>query len=653
MSPDGDPRRLGIWSLGLLRRRELKDALRAAGWAARPGFLPVDAVGVWGRSAAAKRGMAAARRAGAPLLTLEDGFLRSVSPGPGAPVLSLILDDLGVYYDCARPSRLEISIEEGAYDEARARAALALLRRLKLSKYNDAPELAAPPRDHVLVIDQTRGDRSIAGAGADARSFAGMLNAARSENPGAEIVIRPHPETVLGRKPGHFGPEDETGGARIWGDPANIWDLTSGARAVYTVSSQSGFEALLAGAPVRCFGTPFYAGWGATEDETPAPRRAARRDTLAIFAAAYLDYPLYFDPWAGGLSDFERTAFALASLRAHWLAVRGGAVVSGARLWKRGQIARFFAPAPVSFVDDPVKAARAGRRRVVWGGRPGATGLEDGFLRSAGLGAELTPPLSLALDDEGIYFDPQRPSRLERLIAEAPADEASLARAERLAARIVALGLSKYNLRGAPAPERPEGRRAILVPGQVEDDASIRLGAGEIRTNLALLKAVRKAAPEAWVLYKPHPDVEAGLRPGRVDPAALRGLADAVAENVPAAAALATVDEVWTITSLIGFEALLRGRRVVTFGAPFYAGWGLTEDRGEIPARRVARPALAQLVHAALIDYPLYLDPVTKRPCPPEAVVERLAAGAGPKPPGLKLLAKAQGLLASYAQLWR
>lgn len=597
--------------------------------------------------------MAAVGRSGAPLLTLEDGFLRSVAPGPGGPVLSLIVDDLGIYYDCARPSRLETLIAEGAHDEARAGAALSLLRRLKLSKYNNAPELAPPPQGHVLVIDQTRGDRSIEGAGADARSFARMLAAARSENPGAEIVIRPHPETVAGRKAGHFGPEDGTGGARLWGEPANIWDMTAGARAVYTVSSQSGFEALLAGAPVRCFGTPFYAGWGATGDETPAPRRAARRDPLAIFAAAYLSYPVYFDPWAGGLSDFERTAFALASLRAHWLAVRGGAVISGARLWKRSQIARFFAPEPVTFSEDPAKAARAGRRHVVWGGRAGAAGLEDGFLRSAGLGAELTPPLSLALDDEGIYFDPQRPSRLERLIEEAPADEASLARAERLAARIVALGLSKYNLRGAPAPERPQGRRAILAPGQVEDDASIRLGAGEIRTNLALLQAIRAAAPGAWILYKPHPDVEAGLRSGRVDPAALAGLADAVAEGVPAATALDAVDEVWTITSLIGFEALLRGRRVVTFGAPFYAGWGLTEDRGETPARRRARPALAQLVHAALIDYPLYLDPVTKRPCPPEAAVERLAARAGPKPPALKLLAKAQGLLASYAPLWR
>lgn len=42
--------------------------------------------------------------------------------------------------------------------------------------------------------------------------------------------------------------------------------------------------------------------------------------------------------------------------------------------------------------------------------------VEDGFLRSKGLGAELIAPLSLVLDDLGIYYDPTRSSRLEELI---------------------------------------------------------------------------------------------------------------------------------------------------------------------------------------------------------------------------------------------
>ncbi len=131
--------------------------------------------------------------------------------------------------------------------------------------------------------------------------------------------------------------------------------------------------------------------------------------------------------------------------------------------------------------------------------------------------------------------------------------------------------------------------------------------------------------------------------------------------NTDAAALLAQVDEVWTMTSLLGFEALLRGKPVTCLGAPFYAGWGLTRDLGPVPARRLRRPDgsltridLATLAHAALIAYPRYYDPVSRRPCPPEVALDRLTHGPLPSPgPANRLLAKLQGVFASYARLWR
>lgn len=534
-------------------------------------------------------------------------------------------------------------IAEGGGDITRARAGIARLRALRLSKFNDSPDAEALPRGHVLVVDQTLGDASIEGAGAGPEAFARMLAAARAEHPGAEILVRLHPETLVGRKPGHL--EAEPGARRA---PVNPWDEIEGARAVYVVSSQLGAEAMLAGVPVRCFGHPFYAGWGATHDEAPHPRRAEERSAEEIFAAAWLAYPLYFDPWRGGLSTFEATLEALDALRRHDRMTKGGAALEAVRLWKRGHVARMFAPYPVRFGK-----ARKGERRIVWASvapqGEGDARIEDGFLRSSGLGAALAPPLSLALDDLGIYYDPSRESRLERLIASAPADPEAEARGGRLLALIAASGVTKYNLHGAMPPPAPKGRRAVLVVGQVADDASILLGACAVRSDAALLAAARAARPGAFLLYKPHPDVEAGLRPG----GGAEALADAVARGVSAAAAIDWADEVWTITSLFGFEALLRGRRVVTLGAPFYAGWGLTEDRGEIPVRRRARPTLARLVHATLVEYPLYRDPLTGLPCPPEVIVERLAAGAGAAKGAGRLLSKAQGLLATWAPIWR
>ncbi|MFC6760290.1 hypothetical protein ACFQFQ_13630 [Sulfitobacter porphyrae] len=195
-----------------------------------------------------------------------------------------------------------------------------------------------------------------------------------------------------------------------------------------------------------------------------------------------------------------------------------------------------------------------------------------------------------------------------------------------------------------------QGRR-ILVPGQVEDDASIRTGADAVRTNADLLRAARAAHPEAVILYKPHPDVEAGLRTGGDTAAAL---ADHVLTRADPIALLGQVDEVWTMTSLLGFEALLREVPVTTLGVPFYAGWGLTRDLGDVPPRRRAEPGLEGLVHATLIDYPRYLDPVTGMPCPVEVVVARLASGNVPTPGlGNRALSKLQGLLASQSHLWR
>jgi capsular polysaccharide export protein len=178
------------------------------------------------------------------------------------------------------------------------------------------------------------------------------------------------------------------------------------------------------------------------------------------------------------------------------------------------------------------------------------------------------------------------------------------------------------------------------------------LGAGEIKTNQALLAAARAANPAAVIFYKPHPDVEAGLRDGAVPDA--DSYADAVLTDTDPMTAINAVDQVWTMTSLLGFEALIRGKAVTCTGLPFYAGWGLTDDRGALCARRVARPDVVGLVHATLIDYPRYFDPKTGLACPVEVVVDRLQTGDIPALSRWnRTVAKLQGAFASYAHLWR
>ncbi|MBL3703026.1 capsular polysaccharide biosynthesis protein [Sulfitobacter sp. BDSS02] len=637
--------------------------LHLAGYDIRIG-MPSDGdmVGIWGNSPTAHRGLSIAEKKQVPVLRVEDAFLRSLHPGrSGNAPLGLLLDRAGVHFDPSVPSDLEEILAKNPLDDSalldRARDAMSRIQESHLSKYTAfEPDQPVPRPGYVLVVDQTRGDASVTASGADRADFIEMLVFAQEENPGAKILIKTHPETVAGYRAGYFDETDASDRVTLFTETVSPWNLLQGAVGVYTMSSQLGFEAVLAGHKPRVFGQPFYAGWGLTQDENPVPRRERRLTRPQLFAAAMILYPIWYDPYRDRLCEIEDVLATLEAQSRAWREDHLGWVASGMRLWKRNHLQKMFGREKrVVFSDDIQNRRPDGRRHMAWASKlPEPTGtmtrVEDGFLRSRGLGAELVPPLSLITDEKGIYYDPRHPSRLEDLIAKRSTLTAGQERrAERLISSLVSQKLNKYNL-GGDLPDLPEGRR-ILVSGQVEDDASILTGGGAIRDNLALLQEVRAAAPEAIIIYKPHPDVEASLRKGAIEAGPL---ADVIAINTDAAALLGMVDEVWTMTSLLGFEALLRGLPVTTFGAPFYAGWGLTRDLGETPDRRRARPSLNGLVHAALIDYPRYWDPVTGLPCPVEVIVERLASGDIPTPgPFNRTISKLQGLFASASPWWR
>lgn len=658
-------RRLYVYNSGFLTQSRVKRILDLAGWSVSLGRPSGDDwVGVWGAAPSAERGLAVAEGRDTPVLRVEDAFLRSLHPGrvEREPPLGLVLDKTGLHFDASQPSDLERLLINDPLDDSAllnsARDLMGRIQRSRLSKYSAYdPDLTVPEPGYVLVIDQVEGDASVLasvpGAGMARARFAEMLYYAQTEHPAARILIRSHPETQAGKRQGHYT-QDQAQGRISFVDGAYApMDLLEGAIAVYTLSSQMGFEAILAGHKPRVFGTPFYAGWGLTEDEHQLIRRQRKLTRAQLFAGAMMRYPVWYDPYHDRLCDLERVIGTLEATQREYLEDRNGWVGRNIRLWKRPHMqAMFGSQNPMRFRGaHPTEGAKV----MAWGmaAKDGEVCVEDGFIRSQGLGAKLVPPLSLVLDETGIYYDPTRPSRLETLIAQSiDLPDHALARARRIIRRILIEQVTKYAT-GVPSnPLDMEGKRPVLlVPGQVEDDASVIIGSPEIQTNAALLKRVRDANAEAHILYKPHPDVVAGLRPGLVADATQ--WADEVVTDIPMARLLAQVDAVWTMTSLTGFEALLRDVPVTTLGLPFYAGWGLTTDLCPTPTRRGKVVTLEMLVHAALIDYPRYFDPITKQACPIEVALDRLAAGGVPASKRLRLLAKAQGVMASYAWLWR
>ncbi|NHQ81869.1 capsular polysaccharide biosynthesis protein [Chromobacterium vaccinii] len=618
----------------------------------RPRFVQhsFSAVAVWGHRPSARNGERLAARQRLPILRLEDGFLRSLGLGVvNAAPLSLVVDDLGMYYDSNQPSRLEWLISNQPFSRQERDEAVRGLTRMRndrLSKYNHAPAQSLPPRNgkmRILVLDQTEGDVSVKRGGTDMYTFSSMLESACREHPHAEIWIKTHPDVVAGKKRGYL--PQAPGGARLLAEDICPQSLLSQVDIVYTATSHMGFEALIAGCKVVCFGMPWYAGWGLTDDRHPdmpkLSERRQRRCTLEeLFHAAYLQYARYIHPETGQPGTFFDVAEWIRLNRELREQASGTLWCLGMSWWKRAVVWPFLKTPDnrLRFISRPDKLPGIlppDSKLVVWGMRPDVAEwvtrlglpllrMEDGFLRSVGLGSNLMPPISLVVDRGGLYYSPHSGSDLERLLDTLQLDDWQVARAARLRQQLVELKLSKYNVGGSfQLPAEAAGKTVVLVPGQVEDDASIREASPQIRSNLELLQEARRQCPDAWLIYKPHPDVASGNRRGAVPVEELAQLANQVAIAADIADCLAAADEIHTMTSQAGFEALLQGKTVFCYGMPFYAGWGLTQDRLALPHRQ-RRLTLNELVYGALIAYPRYAIPGHDGFARVEAVVEYL-----------------------------
>ncbi len=568
------------------------------------------------------------------LLLLEDGFVRSLLPGTKTSY-SLVADTGGIYYDAKGGSDLIAALNKGEpvgwMRNQTAQDIPALMRRFRetgASKYNWYPGeytgVALPENTGVLVVDQTQGDTSLLYGGMDVEKFDQMVRDALDEHPNEPIYLRSHPDHHYREKLSCFSPWvfDEP---RITLLPANLSPAQcfEFCQEVYVGTSLMGMEALLHGCKVKAYGWNFYAGWGLTEDRGTmgiAPR-FRNLDLASLFEASYLQYCHYFDPDTRLPCGLGEILDHIELQKDMFRKNAGRSVTVGFSPWNR-TISPAYLRSPageLSQVKDMTEVPEEARI-LVWGRktkisehlRNRTIRVEDGFIRSKGLGATFNFPYSWVLDETGIYFDATAPSDLENLYNKTfePRD---LAESRELIQVLREKRLTKYNLTVSPIALDKDliaGRKIILVPGQVQADASILFGSPEVKTNLDLLHRVRAAEPDAFLIFKAHPDLVAAARHGKILPDGIEGAADLVATDGNVLDWLEVCDEVHTMTSTVGFEALIREVPVVTYGMPFYAGWGLTTDRLQCLRRR-RELTLEELVCGALVKYPRYLNPAT------------------------------------------
>lgn len=254
--------------------------------------------------------------------------------------------------------------------------------------------------------------------------------------------------------------------------------------------------------------------------------------------------------------------------------------------------------------------------------------VEDGFIRSIQLGATKAPPMSLTFDSLTPYFNANEESQLENLLNTYNFDNnvKLLDDAKKLINKIINNDISKYN--NAPSIDikklyGEKKSRRILVIGQVEDDASIQYGCKEKINNNDLVRLAYNENPNAQIIYKPHPDILYGHRPKESDPYEVSNIATILTQNISLGSAFQTIDHIYTISSLSGFEALLRGIKTTTLCCPFYSGWGLTDDRQK-NLRRQRKLKIEEIFAIAYMIYPKYFNPQTGKSISLNNVIEMI-----------------------------
>lgn len=602
----------------------------------------------WGRKESGKKAIELSTKFNGKFKLLEDGFIRSVGLGvDGAKLLSIVEDDIGIYYDATSQSRLEKILSEHKFDNEllqESKWCIDFITTHNISKYNNAPNISKnliqkyelENSNNILIIAQTDGDASLIYGLGDKFSTTDMIDAAIKENPNSNILLKIHPDVLSGKKKSDINISNLDSKIKIIAEDINPISLLKHINKVYTKTSGMGFEALMCGCECVCFGMPFYAGWGLSDDRVQAPLR--RNRTLSIeelFAGAYILYAKYIDAYTGQNTTLKRVLPQINTLKnARLNECKKQKFLFGFSVWKR-KFMKPFLGENLNYISvfskNPLKSAlKAGLDTnslvYIWGKKEylelqkwcdensvNIIRVEDGFIRSVGLGSDLTRPYSLVFDDVGIYFDTTSPSRLENILNYHKFSSSELEAAKKLKDILIDSKISKYNDDKDGIISSKNGKKIALVIGQVEDDASVRIGADGMK-NIELLEQARLNSPNSHIIYKPHPDVVSGNRIGLVDIDQALKYCDEVLEGVSMPTLLDLADEIHTMTSTSGLEAILRGKRVICYGRPFWAGWGLSDDKKPQP-RRYRSLSSDELVAGAYLLYPKYVHPMNLKPC--------------------------------------
>lgn len=619
---------------------------------------PNDCIVGWGKKESGLKAEKLASEKNCNKILLENGFLHSIEFKNQKLEFSIVKDKTSIYYDANKESDLENILNNDEnfkflnIDKKRINNILDLIIKNELTKYNEniqevIPNFFNKDKKNILIISQVKDDGSLIYGNAMNISLEEILENIykNNEKDKIDIYIKLHPDVLTKNKKNDISIEEiKKHNLKIISDRINPLNLLKHFDEVHTKTSQMGFEALLLNKKVYCYGNPFYAGWGLTIDKNIIERRTKKRTIEELAYAVFILYTEYYHPINKNKIEIEEVIQELIKFKKELKRNINNLYFFGFKLWKRSFIKKYFKDYKsinfnYSCNEKLLNEIIEKKGKVFLWGMNEYNGLdkeklkennidiyriEDGFLRSFKLGNSLYPPYSLIVDEKSIYFNAQEESDLENILNNNKSfNKYLIERSKKLIEKIKESKVSKYNLQENKKLEFNIKKNIILVIGQVEDDASIKYSSNNMN-NLELLQEVRKNNKDAYIIYKPHPDVLFGDRKGFVEESKVLEYANEQIVDASLDSCINVANEIHTISSLSGFEALIRNKKVYCYGNPFYAGWGLTIDKNIIE-RRTKKRTIEELVAATYILYPIYYDYEIDGYSTPEQTIENIS----------------------------
>lgn len=230
-----------------------------------------------------------------PILRLKEGIFAGYSRNEPSNSLYYAFQS-DVYYNFEKESNIETILRSNwmpTEEQWRiANLAIEMINKYGITKYSEHPPVSQSmiggSYKNILLVDQPIDDESVLLGSANEQTFDDMLLYAFDTYMYANIYVKLHPDTIDGKKEGYLqkllkkhGLDDHPS-IKVIDTHCNITSFFHFVQEVLVVTSQVGFEALLRDKSVRCFGMPFYSGWGLTTDMQVLTNQKSSRSIMNL-----------------------------------------------------------------------------------------------------------------------------------------------------------------------------------------------------------------------------------------------------------------------------------------------------------------------------------------------------------------------------------